>query len=80
MLHELRKLRKKHGYTQEDMAKKLEISPQLFSFIEREEVRLTYNMAINIANLFDVTPDQIFLSDVSNGIGSIVDDTGTDGS
>lgn len=80
MLHELRELRKKHGFTQEDMAKKLNVSPQLFSFIERGEVRLTYNMAVNIANLFSVTPDQIFLSDISSGVGIVADDTGTDGS
>lgn len=68
MLYELRRLRKSRKLTQKDIAKMLGISPQLYSFIEREKVRLTYDRAIQIANIFGTTPDQIFLSDLSNAI------------
>jgi len=70
MLVKLRDLRKKHGFKQEEVAKKVGISKQLYSMIEREEVRLTYDRAVIIARLFDTTPDEIFLPETSNINGS----------
>lgn len=65
MLHKLRALRRNFGFSQETVAKKIGVSHQLFSRIERAEVPLTYYKAVLIARVFNTTPDQMFLKDIS---------------
>lgn len=60
-LDKLKELRLENGLTQAVMAEELNISKQYYSQIERGERRLTYEMAVKIANIFKKTPDQIFL-------------------
>lgn len=76
MLDKLRTLRKNAKLTQAEMAKKLGVCKQLYSQIEREDVRLDYGRAVQIAAIFNTTPDKIFLSEKSNAIG--LTPTGTD--
>lgn len=61
MLDKLRAMRKKTNLTQAEMASKLGISKQFYSQLERGERRLSYEMALAIANIFNTTPDKIFL-------------------
>lgn len=63
MYRTLRNLRKKKGYTTADMAEKLEISKPFYSQIENQTRKLSYDMAIKIADVFHKKPDQIFLTD-----------------
>lgn len=60
-LDKLKELRLENGLTQAVMAEELNISKQYYSQIERGERRLTYEMAVKIANILKKTPDQIFL-------------------
>jgi len=76
MLNELRTLRKNAKITQAEMAEKLGVCKQLYSQIEREDIRLDYGRAVQIAAIFNTTPDKIFLSEKSNAVG--LASTGTD--
>lgn len=44
-------------------------SKQYMSELAKGNIRLTYTMAVEIASAFDTTPDNIFLSTMSNNIG-----------
>ena len=66
MYQTLRNLRKKQGYTTQDMAEKLGISKPFYSQIENQARKLSYDMAIKIADIFHKKPDQIFLVDHKN--------------
>ena len=57
----LKKLRKEYNYTIYDMAKKLNISSSHYSLLENKKRNLTYEMAIKIARIFYMKPDEIFL-------------------
>lgn len=59
---ELKKLRKENKYTIYDMAKILKITPSFYSQIENKRKRLNYDMAIKIASIFNIKPDEIFYS------------------
>lgn len=59
---ELKKLRKENKFTIYDMAKILKITPSFYSQIENKRKRLNYDMAIKIASIFNMKPDQIFYS------------------
>ena len=62
-MNKLTKLRKKHKYTSSFMAEKLNISKPYYWQIEHGQRRLTYDMAIKIANIFKTKPDDIFYKD-----------------
>ncbi len=59
-MEKLIKLRKKHKYSGTYMAQKLNISKPFYWQIEHGQRRLTYEMAINIAKIFNMKPDDIF--------------------
>ncbi|WP_155474800.1 helix-turn-helix transcriptional regulator [Heliobacterium mobile] len=61
MLEKLRTIRENSSLTIVDMAKRLGISKQYYSQLERGERRLSYDMAVDIAMVFNMTPDDIFL-------------------
>ena len=63
MYRKLRELRKKKGYTSQNMAEKLGISKPFYSQIENQMRKLSYDMAVQIAAVFGKKPDQIFLED-----------------
>lgn len=66
MFKKLRNLRLQNGYTTRDMANKLEISKPFYSQLENQNRRLSYDMAIKIAQIFNMKPDQIFYQDYKN--------------
>lgn len=56
----LKKNRVNQGFTIYDMSKLLHISPAYYSQIENKKRRLSYDMAVMIANIFNLKPDDIF--------------------
>ena len=56
----LKKLRIKYGYTIADMAKLVGLSPTYYWQIENQKRRLYYEVAIRIAKVFKLKPDDIF--------------------
>lgn len=63
MNNTLKTIRNKHNYTSLDMAKMLKISKSYYSQIENGRRKLSYDMAIKIANIFNMKPDDIFYND-----------------
>lgn len=59
----LKELREKKGLSYEDMATLLGISKAYYWQIEHKNRRLYYDMAKNIAKIFDMKPDDIFLEE-----------------
>lgn len=66
MYQKLKDLRKKKGFTTQDMADKLGISKPFYSQIENQVRKLSYDMAIKIAAIFDKKPDAVFFIDHQN--------------
>lgn len=66
MYKKLKDLRKENNYTASYMADKLNISRTFYTLIENDKRRLTYDMAINIANIFNKKPDEIFYDEFKN--------------
>ena len=58
----LKKLRKKKGITQKQIAEKLDITVSFYSQIENKKKKLYYDTAIKIADIFNMHPDDIFYS------------------
>ena len=59
----LKKLRLKNNYTSKYIADLLGISKPFYSQIENGRRRLTYDMAVRIATIFKMKPDDIFYED-----------------
>ncbi len=59
----LKELRDKKGLSYKDMANLLGISKAYYWQIEHQNRRLYYDMAKNIASIFDLKPDDIFYDD-----------------
>ncbi len=59
-LEKLQKLRKKEGYSLQDMADKLGVCRAFYWQLEHRKRRMTYDRAIEIANIFHMRPDDIF--------------------
>ena len=62
-LKKLRECRQKKNLTIKDMAKILGISSSMYGYIENGDKRLSYEMAVKIADFFEVTPDEMFIKD-----------------
>lgn len=63
MYKKLKELRQKNKYTTQIMADKLGISKAFYCQIENGVRRLSYDMAVRIANIFNLKPDTIFFKD-----------------
>ena len=59
-MEKLKKLRKEKNYALNDMAKLLNISKTFYWQLESEKRRLSYDMAIKIADIFSLKPDDLF--------------------
>ena len=57
----LTRLREKHNFSYQDMADFLKISKCYYWQLEHKKRRLYYDMAIKIAAIFNLKPDDIFL-------------------
>lgn len=61
--NKLKELREQKKYSYEYMAKKLGISKAYYWQLEHKNRRLSYEMAKNIASIFSLKPDDIFLEE-----------------
>lgn len=59
----LKKLREEKGLSCDEMAKILKISKAYYWQIEQGNRRLYYEMAVKIAKVFNLKPDDIFFND-----------------
>ena len=59
----LKMLRKQNKLTVYDMAKELNITASFYSQIENKKRRLFYEMAVRIASIFNMKPDEIFYTE-----------------
>ena len=62
-MEKLKKIRIKNGFTFYDMAIKLGISKPFYWQIENGKRNLSFKMAIKIASLFIMKPDDIFYNE-----------------
>ena len=62
-LNKLRQERQKKGWTIKYVATLMEISPSMYGYIENGGKRLSYDMAVKLADLFKMTPDELFIED-----------------
>lgn len=60
MRQKLTALRKQRNMTQQEVANKLGISRSFYGFIETGLRNPTYGLAKKIAEIFEVTPEEIF--------------------
>lgn len=60
----LRAIRKKRGYTQEQLAEMARISPQHCSGIETGGAKVSLPALVQLCNALDATPDEILLDSV----------------
>lgn len=67
-MDKLIKIRKKHKYSCSYMAERLKISKPFYWQIENKKRGLSYLMAIKIAEIFDMRPDDIFYKDFKKQI------------
>ena len=67
-MNELKTCRMKHKYTCKIMAEKLGVSKPFYWQIENNKRRLSYEMAIKIANIFGLKPDDIFYDELKNKV------------
>lgn len=63
MYYKLRKIRNDNKLTTREMAEKLCISKPFYCQLENRSRRLSYDMAIRIADIFKLKPDDIFYND-----------------
>ncbi len=63
MLDRLKELRMQVGFSDLDMAKMLGISKTFYWQIENGKRGLKYHMAIRIAEIFGLKPDDLFYND-----------------
>ena len=71
MYNKLKQLRKMNKYTTKEMAEKLNISKPFYSQLENKKRRLSYEMAIKIADIFELKPDDIFYENMKKNINDI---------
>ena len=64
----LKEIRKKYHYSCQDMANQLEISKSYYWQIENDKRRLSYEIAVKIADIFKVKPDYIFYQEYKNKV------------
>ncbi len=63
MMHVLKQHRLDKGYSCEMMARKLCISKTYYWQIEQGKRRITYELAMKMAEVFNTTPDTLFYED-----------------
>ena len=66
-MKKLRELRKKNGYTHQQMGDMLNISKIYYWQIENDKRRLYYEMAVRISKIFKLKPDDIFYEELKKG-------------
>ena len=59
----LKELRQKNGYTIAQFAKLVGLSPTYYWQLENKQRRLYYEIAVKIAKIFNLKPDDIFYNE-----------------
>ena len=67
--YKIKEICKNEGITLKELGKRIGKSKQYMSELASGNIRLTYDMAVEIAKAFDKTPDEIFMPPKSNNIG-----------
>lgn len=62
-LYKLKRIRKSLGFSTLAMAHELNISKSMYIYIENGKRRLSYDLAIEIAEFFRMKPDELFIED-----------------
>ncbi len=62
-MSKLQECREKDNYTHQEMANLLKISKTYYWQLEKNKRRLSYEMAIKIAAIFNLKPDDLFYED-----------------
>jgi putative transcriptional regulator len=65
-MKKLREYRVKNNFSYEFMAYLLNISKTFYWQIENDKKRLSYDLAVSIADIFHMTPDELFYDDFKN--------------
>lgn len=65
-MKKLKELRKAKKLTHQMMANSLNISKPFYWQIENNKRRLSYDMAVKIANILNTKPDEIFYQEFKN--------------
>jgi putative transcriptional regulator len=73
MRNRFKELRKEHKYSLEDIAKQVGISKVYIWQIENDKRRLNYTLAIKIAEIFEMKPDDLFYDDEYQKIKTCLD-------
>ena len=63
----IQKFRKKKGYTQEQLAEMVSLSPSYLSAIERGVYQISLEPLVKIMNCLDCTADDLFAEVINNG-------------
>lgn len=67
-MNKLQEYRLTHNYSCQDMANKLNISKSFYWQIENNKRRLSYEIAVKIADIFNTRPDNIFYEEYKTKI------------
>ena len=67
-MSKLKETRKRNKLTHQTMADTLKISKAFYWQIENNKRRLSYDMAIKIADIFKTTPDELFYEEYKKNI------------
>lgn len=67
-MKKLKKLREDHNFTHAQMAGFLNISKSFYWQIENDKRKLSYDLAIKIAKIFNLQPDDLFYEECKSKI------------
>ena len=68
MFGKLKEIRYKNNYTAQEVSDIVGISKAFYCQIENRKRRLSYELAVKIASVFNVKPDYLFYDDTLNSI------------
>lgn len=66
MDNKLKRIRVKNNISMQEMADILKISKTFYWQLENKKRRLAYDMAVKIADIFSLKPDEIFYEEFKN--------------
>ena len=65
-LIKLKEARMNANFTIKELSNMLGISSSMYGYIESGEKRLSYDIAVKLADIFKTTPDKLFYEDFEN--------------
>jgi len=71
MYRKLKEIRYRNHYTAKEVSEKVGISKAFYCQIENRKRRLSYELAIKIAKVFNVKPDYLFYDDTLSSIENV---------